>query len=285
MQILSKIVSKTDITKRCAVPMKYFKMKRFPKPNLEGKHMEDFVVTDESGHNWILCCSTRNTSKGPKHPKPVLIKEWIPFACSKKLRVGDRVIIYEEQDETGSIQLRIKVERRTSPPGARWSPAMNQNLDGKEGSISHNRGNESTATFHLFGDLSADVLNCDLCGTTAATTSSVDKEQMPTPHSTSQDIACCEMERPSLRLSLELTLKPTMAEGTTAATSSSIYKERTPIFHSISQDIACYKTETPSLSLSLGLTLKPTKTGGQQHAYMQEIEPKTIDFLGSFFRA
>ncbi|XWS59364.1 hypothetical protein CRYUN_Cryun08bG0115100 [Craigia yunnanensis] len=106
MVIFSKILSKTDINRRCAGPMKYFKMERFPKPQLEGDHMVDFVVTDESSHDWSFRCSTRNIGK---HPKPVLIKEWIPFVQSKKLCEGDRVIIYEEQDETGSIHLRIKV--------------------------------------------------------------------------------------------------------------------------------------------------------------------------------
>ncbi|XVE96270.1 hypothetical protein REPUB_Repub02eG0206600 [Reevesia pubescens] len=285
MVIFSKTLSETDIKKRCAVPMRCFKMKRFPKPKLQGNHMEDFVVKDENGHDWILCCSTRNIGQDPshpKHPKPVLIKEWIAFVRKKKLCVGDRVIIYEEQDGTGSMHRRIKVERQTNTPEAHWSPVMNQNLDGIRGSTSHNSDNELTATFQPLGNLSADVLNHDLGGTPAVTISSTDKEQIPTPNSTSQNTACYKTERPSLSLSLELSLETAMTAGMSAATSSSIDKEQILTFHNTSQDIACYKTETPSLSMSLGLTLKPTMTGGQQYVYMQETEPKTIDFLGRF---
>ncbi|XWS66579.1 hypothetical protein CRYUN_Cryun05aG0211700 [Craigia yunnanensis] len=239
----------------------------------------DFVVKDESGQDQILCCSKRKIGNDPNHPKPLFIREWIQLARKKKLRDGDRVIIYEKEDETGLMQHRIKVEKQTSPSETRWSPVMNQNLDGIKGSTTNNSDNESTATFQ---PLSSDVLNPDLGGSNAAASSSIDKEQIPTIHSTSQDIACYKTERPSMSLSLELTLKPTMTGGTTAATSSSIDKEQTPFLHSTSQDIACYRTEIPSLSLSLGLTPKPTMTGGQQHAYMQETEPKTFEFLGSF---
>ncbi|XWS59363.1 hypothetical protein CRYUN_Cryun08bG0115000 [Craigia yunnanensis] len=150
---------------------------------------------------------------------------------------------------------------------------MNHNLDGNKGSISHNSDNESTAIFQPLG------------GNTAVKTSSIDKEQIPTPRSTSQHIACYKTERPSLSLSLDLTLKPSMTGGITAATSSGIDKEQTPTCHGTSQDIACNKTEMGNLSLSFGLILKPTMTGGQQHAYMKETEPKTIDFLRSFSRA
>ncbi|XWS43327.1 hypothetical protein CRYUN_Cryun16bG0093400 [Craigia yunnanensis] len=288
MEIFSKILSKTDINRRCVVPMKYFKMKRFPKPKLGGNGMVDILVTDESGHNWILRCSTRNIGKDlnhPKHPKPILIKEWIPFVQRKKLRVGDRVIIYEQQDETGSMHLRIKVEKRSSPTEACWSPVTNQYLDGNKGSISHSSDNESTAIFQPFGDLLVDALNHDLDGNAAVKTSSIDKEQISTPHSTSQHVACYKTERPSSSVSLELTLKPTMTGGTTAATRSGIDKEQTPTFHSTSQDIASNKTKTPSLGLRLGLTLKPTMTEGHQQAYMQGAEPKTKDFLSSFHSA
>ncbi|XWS56088.1 hypothetical protein CRYUN_Cryun09bG0056700 [Craigia yunnanensis] len=266
MEIFSKTLSKTDVNKRCAVPMKCFKNKRFPK--LEGNDKVHFEVKDESGHAQTLCCSKRkigNDPKHPKHPKPALTKGWIPFVCQKKLRVGDRVIIYEEQDETGLMQLRIKVEKQSSPYDASWSPVMNQNLERNKGSTTNNSDKEP-----------------DLGVTNAATSSSIEKEQIPIPHGTSQDVACYKTERPNLSLSLELTLKPTMTAGITAATSSSIDKEQTPFPHSSSHDITCYRTERSSLSLSSGLTLKPTMSGGQQHAYMQETEPKTIDFLGSF---
>lgn len=290
MKILSKTLSETDVKKRCAVPMKYFKRKRFPK--LQGDDKVDFVVKDESGQDHTLCCSKRklgNDPNQPKHPKPVLIKGWIPFVRKKKLRAGDTVIIYEEQDEGGSMQRRIKVEKRTSPAEAHCSTVMNQNLDGNKGSTTNNGDNESSATFQPFG-ISSDVLNPELGGTNSATSTSIDKEQIPTPHSTSQDIY--KTERPSLWLSygknpskpkkkslwlsLELTLQPTVTGGFTAATSSRSEKEQTPLPHNTSQGITNYR------NLSFGLTLNPNMTGGQQHAYMQETEPKTIDFLGSF---
>ncbi|WRX25696.1 hypothetical protein QQP08_018183 [Theobroma cacao] len=115
-------------------------------------------------------------------------------------------------------------------------------------------------------------------GTTAATGSSFDKEQLPTNHSIFQVIKCYKTER---SLSLELTLKPTMTGGSTAATSSCIYTEQTPNPHSTSRDIKCDKITRPSLNLSLELALTPTMTGRPHHAYMQWTEPKTINFFGS----
>ncbi|XVE75849.1 hypothetical protein DITRI_Ditri12bG0124400 [Diplodiscus trichospermus] len=254
-EIFAKTLGETDVNKRCAVPMKYFKMKRFPK--LNGSDNVDFVVKDESGQDHILCCSKRkmgNDPNRPKHPKPALVKGWIPFVRKKKLSVRDRVIIYEEQDETGFMQRRIKVEKRTS-----WSPVMSQNHGGIKGSNTNNK------TFQALGFLSSDVLNPDLSGIDDATNSSIEEEQIPAPRQHFSDTASHKIEGQSLSLNLELTLKPTMTWGSTAATSSSIHKEQTPLPHSTSQ-----------------LTSKPSMTVGQQHACMQETELKTIDFLGSF---
>ncbi|XVF55886.1 hypothetical protein PTKIN_Ptkin06aG0072200 [Pterospermum kingtungense] len=284
MVIFSKVLSETDIRRRCVVPMEYFKMKCFPKPKLEDSRMVDFKVIDESGHPWILSCSTRNIGDldHPKHPKPVLIKGWLSFVKSKKLSKGDTVIIYEQKDETGSIHLRIGVEKQTSPPQAPRYPVKNQNPVRNRISISHNRKNESKAISQPLGDLSADFLNRHLGGNTAGKTFSIDEEQTPSPHSSYQQKACYNTEKPSQSLNLELTLKLTMTGGMTAATSSRIDKELAPNFCSTSQGIACNKTETSSLILSLGFTSEPTMTGEQQHACMQETEPRTIDFLRSF---
>ncbi|EOY08516.1 Uncharacterized protein TCM_023043 [Theobroma cacao] len=278
MKIFSKTLCATDINRRCAVGMNYFKMERFPK--LQGHYKVDFVVKDESGRKWIFCCSTRITKNPnhPKHPKPVLIKEWIPFVRSKKLCVGDRVTIYAELDEIGSTNYRVKVDKRTSPSKAASSHVMNHNPDGDNSSSSHNSDNESKATFQPSRDLLPEVLNRDLGGTTAATGSSFDKEQLPTNHSIFQVIKCYKTER---SLSLELTLKPTMTRGSTAATSSCIYTEQTPNPHSTSRDIKCDKITRPSLNLSLELALTPTMTGRPHHAYMQWTEPKTMNFFGS----
>ncbi|XVF76060.1 hypothetical protein PTKIN_Ptkin13bG0236000 [Pterospermum kingtungense] len=225
--IFSKTLSNTDVNKRCAVPMKYFKMKRFPK--LQGNGKVDFAVRDENGQNHILCCSKRKIGK---HPKPVLIKGWIPFSCKKKLRAGDRVVIYEEQDETGLMQRRINVEKQTS------SSVVSQNFDGNKGSTTNNSDNESTATLQTLGVLS-DVLNPGLGGTNSTTSSSIDEDQVPTPHSSCQ--YSNTTERPRLRLSLELALKPSTTWGFTAATGSSTDKEQASCPHSISQD-AAYST-------------------------------------------
>ncbi|KAG4215818.1 hypothetical protein ERO13_A01G200500v2 [Gossypium hirsutum] len=272
MIILEKSLSKTDISRRLAVPMEYFNMEQFPKPgaSLEGNPREDFVVKDEKGRVWNLSCSIR---KQPNHPKPVLINEWIHFVQSKKLREGDRVIIYGEQDEIGLMQLRIKAEKCTGSYEAPCFPFMNQNPDRYKGLSSHSSSSESTATFqpsetedHSAEYLLADVLNHELNQITATTTPSINKEHIPTNHSTSQDIARHKTKGPRLNPSLELTLKPATTEGMTAATSSSIDKNLAPTFHSHSQDIGTYNTETPNLSLNLGLTLKPT--------YMQDTTHK-----------
>ncbi|KAL1187098.1 hypothetical protein V6Z11_A01G224500 [Gossypium hirsutum] len=271
MIILEKSLSKTDISRRLAVPMEYFNMEQFPKPgaSLEGNPREDFVVKDEKGRVWNLSCSIR---KQPNHPKPVLINEWIHFVQSKKLREGDRVIIYGEQDEIGLMQLRIKAEKCTGSYEAPCFPFMNQNPDRYKGLSSHSSSSESTATFQPSEteDHSAEVLSHELGQTTATTTPGIYKERIPTTNSTSQDIARYKMKRPRLSSSLELTLKPTTTEyhladvlkhelgRTTAARTPSITKEHIPTNRSTSQDIARYKKKGPRLSTSLELTLKPT---------------------------
>ncbi|KAH1123092.1 hypothetical protein J1N35_006252 [Gossypium stocksii] len=271
MILLEKRLSKTDISRRLAVPMEYFNMEQFPKPgqSLEGNPREDFVVKDEKGCVWNLSCSIR---KKPNHPKPVLINEWIQFVQSEKLREGDRVIIYGEQDETGLMQLRIKAEKRTGSHEAPCFPFMNQNPDRNKGLSSHSSSSESTATFQPSEteNHSAEILSHELGQTTAATTPGIDKEHIPTTNSTSQDIARYKMKRPRLSSSLELTLKPTTTEyhsadvlnhelgRTTATTTPTITKEHIPTNCSTSQDIARYKKKRPRLSTSLELTLKPT---------------------------
>ncbi|MBA0848850.1 hypothetical protein Goshw_007975 [Gossypium schwendimanii] len=273
MIILEKRLSKTDISRRLAVPMEYFNMEHFPKPaaSLEGNPREDFVVKDEKGRDWNLSCSIRKQSN---HPKPVLINQWIHFVQSKKLREGDRVIIYGEQDETGLMQLRIKAEKCTGGYEAPCFPSMNQNPDRNKGLSSHSSSIESTATFQPSEteDHSAEVLSHELGQTTATTTPGIDKEHIPTTNSTSQDIARYKMKRPRLSSSLELTLKPTTTEyhladvlnhelgRTTATKTPGIDKEHIPTTNSTSLDIARYKMKRPRLSLRLELTLKPTTT-------------------------
>ncbi|OMO69187.1 hypothetical protein CCACVL1_19609 [Corchorus capsularis] len=267
--IFSKILSQTDVTRRCSVPMKYFKLRSFPK--------SPFVVEDDSGCLWRLCCYIRSKN----HPKPALVSGWVPFVKSMKLRVGDRVLIYAEQDETGSTRYKIKVQKQTFPSKVRGSHTR-KNHDRMKVSPSQSDNGSTQTTIQPSGYPFPCVLNHGHGRTTAMTSSHTNKEQTPTKHSTSQGISCHKTEGPSPSLSLESTQKATMTGRTAAATSSSTDKKHMTTPHSSRRNMALYKTEIPSPNLSLELSLKPTLTECQQHAYMQKTIPKTIDFLAGF---
>ncbi|OMO68628.1 hypothetical protein COLO4_29532 [Corchorus olitorius] len=267
--IFSKILSQTDVTRRCSVPMKNFKMRSFPK--------SPFVVEDDSSCLWRLCCYIRSKN----HPKPALVSGWVPFVKSMKLRVGDRVMIYGQQDETGSMRYKIKVQKQTCPSKVRWSHTR-KNHDRMKVSPSQSDNESTQTTIQPSGYLLPYALNHGQGRTTTITSSHTNKEQTPTRHGTSQGIACHMTEGPSPSLSLESTQKATMTGRTAAATSSSTDKKHMTTPHSSCPNMALYKTEIPSPDLNLELTLKPTLTRCQQHASKQKTIPKTIDFLAGF---
>ncbi|KAE8726027.1 hypothetical protein F3Y22_tig00007895pilonHSYRG00062 [Hibiscus syriacus] len=105
--IVLKNLNKTDIEKRMTLPSK--SLKSFP-PLSGDKHMVDFHVIEECGRVWKFRIHTRKNDR--KYRKPVLTKGWLEFVRSKQLCIGDRVGFYMEKKEAGSVEYRVKVEKR-----------------------------------------------------------------------------------------------------------------------------------------------------------------------------
>ncbi|KAF9667362.1 hypothetical protein SADUNF_Sadunf15G0015200 [Salix dunnii] len=87
MEEFSKILRKTDTKKRLSLPIRLYKS--FP-PFKSGRHTVEFEATDEKGEPWVFQCSTRKS--GP-YPKPVLTRGWVAFVKSKKLQIGDKLLM------------------------------------------------------------------------------------------------------------------------------------------------------------------------------------------------
>ncbi|XWS40392.1 hypothetical protein CRYUN_Cryun18bG0137300 [Craigia yunnanensis] len=105
MKIVSKNLRKTDIEKRLTIPsasLNYF-------PPLNGKHMVDFHVRDESDRVWKFRICTR---KKNKYLKPVLTKGWREFVCSKGLRYGDGVAFYMDKEQAGAVNKKLSIGDR-----------------------------------------------------------------------------------------------------------------------------------------------------------------------------
>ncbi|WRX14593.1 B3 DNA binding domain - like 10 [Theobroma cacao] len=93
-------------------------------PPLSDEHMVDFAVRDEeSGRVWKFRIYTRKKKNNSKYLKPVLIKGWREFVCSKQLRVGDRVAFYSAEEQAGAVKYRVKVERPLKIFGALVFPS------------------------------------------------------------------------------------------------------------------------------------------------------------------
>ncbi|KAB5524126.1 hypothetical protein DKX38_021875 [Salix brachista] len=87
MKGFSKILRKTDTKKRLSVPIRF--LKSLP-PFKLGSHAVEFEATDEKGETWAFQCSTRKS--GP-YRKPVLTTGWVAFVKSKKLQIGDKLLM------------------------------------------------------------------------------------------------------------------------------------------------------------------------------------------------
>ncbi|XVF68214.1 hypothetical protein PTKIN_Ptkin10aG0186900 [Pterospermum kingtungense] len=103
MEVFSKILTKTDIGKRLAVPSQ---RKKCFLSFTGQQHRIEFEVVDEDGGVWVFVCSTRKLGR---FPKPVLTKGWLQFARWWKLAVGDEVILHSKVRG----QYRIEIKRAT----------------------------------------------------------------------------------------------------------------------------------------------------------------------------
>jgi len=112
METFTKVLSKTDIKKRLAVPTNYLQSL----PSLNGDCSVDFKAIDAKGKVWTFKCSIRK--KG--HPKPVISKGWLAFVGSKKLKAGYKIRFYKESNKvsTATHVFRVQAEKEIKIFGA-----------------------------------------------------------------------------------------------------------------------------------------------------------------------
>ncbi|KAJ6887930.1 B3 domain-containing transcription factor NGA4-like [Populus alba x Populus x berolinensis] len=79
MATSSKIIGKTDTSKRLSVPTKSLKSL----PSFNGGHAVEFQAIDESGFVWTFKCSIR---KKGQYRKPVLSKGWRASSATRSLK-------------------------------------------------------------------------------------------------------------------------------------------------------------------------------------------------------
>ncbi|XVE99756.1 hypothetical protein REPUB_Repub03eG0228400 [Reevesia pubescens] len=102
MEVFSKILTKTDVDKRLAIPTDCLKHFRFDK----NKDSESLQVMDENGGIWNLRCYTRRRG----YSKPVLSSGWRQFVTCSGIRAGDRVNFYIDYKQ--EVSYRIEVKRK-----------------------------------------------------------------------------------------------------------------------------------------------------------------------------
>ncbi|CAK7324634.1 unnamed protein product [Dovyalis caffra] len=93
MEVLlgNKLLTPTDIKHRLAYPTQ--KLDAIPIPL--GQNVVGFAVRDATGRVWNFELSVR--ARG-RHPKPVIIGDWLLFVREKGLVVGDRIFLTNEED-------------------------------------------------------------------------------------------------------------------------------------------------------------------------------------------
>ncbi|XVF45839.1 hypothetical protein PTKIN_Ptkin02bG0239100 [Pterospermum kingtungense] len=106
MQLFTKLMTKTDVEKRLAVPTASLTELGFV--NGQKDHFVDLLVKDSAQRVWRFRCSTRLRGN---HPKPYLSSGWLHFVQTKGLEINDKVHFYKEEDEASGAQYRIEVER------------------------------------------------------------------------------------------------------------------------------------------------------------------------------
>ncbi|GLT85799.1 hypothetical protein SLE2022_039750 [Rubroshorea leprosula] len=210
MQLFSKSLTFTDVRKRIAIPTKIV---NFLLPN-EGNHGVELHVRHGTTV-WPIMCTTRKEG----YKKPVLSKGWRAFALKNKLKVGDVVTLYKEEDEAGYLGYRIEVKRADKPSVKQSRPTVGDLPTGnsEEATCKSHRMFEDgvvkrfgvadekveKCSFKLFGvhvfedRPPADTSSCDATAGEANITAKEEKEY----------------DNNSVGLSLDLTLAPPTAIG------------------------------------------------------------------------
>ncbi|XWS67485.1 hypothetical protein CRYUN_Cryun04dG0010600 [Craigia yunnanensis] len=155
MKLFSKSLTATDCHKRLSIPKRVLTSL----PEFHGGHAVELHVRYET-MEWPLVCTTRK--KGYK--KPVLSKGWRKFVRGNGLNVGDKLTLYKEEDESGSLHYRVEVKRATRPSRAlsQSPPAVDHDLD---------ESHETTGARSCknFEEKRVPVVNCTFRGAERAT--------------------------------------------------------------------------------------------------------------------
>ncbi|KAG5229315.1 AP2/ERF and B3 domain-containing protein [Salix suchowensis] len=117
--IFMKVLSKTDVEHRMAIPMESFAVFGIP----QGKHSQNFDFLDmiSTGRSWSFRCSKRTNNS---HPKPVLTSDWIKYVKEKCLKEGDQVnFFYVKKDGEERLQFGVQALKKSRLTGTDfWTP-------------------------------------------------------------------------------------------------------------------------------------------------------------------
>ncbi|KAL9351031.1 hypothetical protein Peur_058286 [Populus x canadensis] len=103
MQIFSKVLTDTDVRFRFSLPTHCLQHLDFA-----GNNSVDLHVKDSCGELRVIRCLKRDGD----YDKPVLSKGWRQFVTYYELTVGDKVVLYSEDDHNLGSQFRIEAKRR-----------------------------------------------------------------------------------------------------------------------------------------------------------------------------
>lgn len=105
-ELFTKILKKTDINTRLAVPTQCLK----DLPSLSGSHYTYLRVNDESSKKaWMFRLSRR---KKGHHAKPVLTKGWIEFVKRKELEIGDKITLINEDGRSAGASYTVQAMKK-----------------------------------------------------------------------------------------------------------------------------------------------------------------------------
>ncbi|KAG8474142.1 hypothetical protein CXB51_033941 [Gossypium anomalum] len=111
MQLFVKVLTPIEVERRLILPRESLPAL----PRFEGSHEHEIMlqVKDDVGNLRKFCCKKRYGGGD----KLVIETDWIQFVNSEKLRPGDVVAFYKEDDRVSGTLYRIEVKRRNDRLG------------------------------------------------------------------------------------------------------------------------------------------------------------------------
>ncbi|KAJ4833965.1 hypothetical protein Tsubulata_048115 [Turnera subulata] len=120
MEIFNKALTKTDINVRFSFPTN--RIECFAELEEGQSHSVDLTVKDSRQRVWTFSCRKRRNGS---HPKPWLSGEWLRFVKHCGLKIGDKVVMVQEDDQFLGSQYRIEAKRRIIVLGqAIWADVL-----------------------------------------------------------------------------------------------------------------------------------------------------------------